>query len=116
MKTEYNPLENIKQALQKAETGLEGGPAIYTVLRSVSKSGMSRVIAPIVIVDDKPLDLTVWACDFWGKKVANTPNGAGVRVTGCGMDMGFHLAYEIASACGRVQHNPHRQGFTHRWL
>ena len=50
---------------------------IYTICSHVSKSGMSRDIKAFVIRNNETVSL-----------------GFG-RVGGCGMDMGFHVAYNI---------------------
>lgn len=85
--------EEAKERLRKL---LPEGSTVYTVLRHVSKSGMSRRIDLYTIGEDrKPIFLTGWAAcamgDSWDRK-----NG-GIRVPGCGMDMGFHLVYNLSA-------------------
>jgi hypothetical protein len=67
---------------------------IYCVLRSVSKSGMSRVIDFYTIENDKPQYLSGLIRMALGYRMAK--NG-GLVVGGCGMDMGFHVVYTVAS-------------------
>lgn len=75
---------------------------IYTVLEHVSRSGMVRYIKPYVIHDGE----LVWIGGYVETLLANgrsefarpttpTRNGGrdGLKVSGCGMDMGFHLVY-----------------------
>lgn len=88
-----------------------GEKKIYTVLRSVSKSGMSRVIDFYTIENNKPLSLTHLigkACDYRMAK-----NG-GLVVKGCGMDMGFHVVYVVSS----ILHSGDRGGYEikHEWM
>jgi len=71
-------------------------PTIYTILRHVSSSGMFRLIDVYAIKDNKPLYLsglvsvlTHYKCD--GKR-------QGLRVSGCGMDMGFAVVYDFSNA------------------
>jgi hypothetical protein len=67
---------------------------IYCVLRSVSKSGMSRVIDFYTIENDKPQYLSGLISMALSYRMAK--NG-GLVVGGCGMDMGFHVVYTVAS-------------------
>ena len=67
---------------------------IYCVLRSVSASGMSRVIDFYTIENNKPQYLSGLIRMALGYRMAK--NG-GLVVGGCGMDMGFHVVYSVAS-------------------
>lgn len=86
------------------------GSTIYTVLRSVSRSGMSRVISVVALTPDGPRFLSYQTAAVLG--IPCTDKGeAGVKVRGCGMDMGFHVAYELSKAI-------YTDGYacSHRWL
>ena len=74
---------------------LKPGDTIYTVLRHVSKSGMSRDIDLYLMSADGPLYLSGYAATALGERRAPDQ---GIRVGGCGMDMGFHLVYNLSSA------------------
>ena len=67
---------------------------IYCVLRSVSKSGMSRVIDFYTIENNRPQYLSGLIRMALGYRMAK--NG-GLVVGGCGMDMGFHVVYTVSS-------------------
>jgi hypothetical protein len=67
---------------------------MYTVLRRVSASGMLRVIDLIAIKDGVPFHYSYRASIALGWKLDK--NRAGIRVGGCGMDMGFHLVYSLS--------------------
>lgn len=79
------------------------GSTVYTVIRSVSRSRMSRVIGLVVIVPGKPGEEPVMfhpnysAARVLGYRMA--PGSVdGLKVSGCGMDMGFHVVYSLAQA------------------
>lgn len=84
-------------ALKELRTMLKPGDTVYTVLRHVSSSGMSRRISVVAIGKDrKPLVL-----DWWIEKLGTYKRHSkheGLVVGGCGMDMGFHLVYGLGAA------------------
>lgn len=86
------------------------GSTIYTILRSVSRSGMSRVISVVAITPDGPRFLSYHTAQVLDMK-CTTKGDAGVKVGGCGMDMGFHVAYNLSYVL-------HGDGYAcnHRWL
>jgi hypothetical protein len=70
------------------------GDTVYTVLRHVSRSGMYRAIDLFVLRDNQPVCLSYNASTLlegWDK------NHDACRASDCGMDMGFHLVYSLAS-------------------
>ena len=72
------------------------GDTVYTVLRAVSSSGMSRTISLKVARDGKILDLTYFASVVLGWPLVEKNGSRALRVGGCGMDMGFHTVYTLA--------------------
>lgn len=76
---------------------LQGVSTIYGIVRSVSASGMSRRIDLYVIKDNRPVYLSGYAANVLGWKLSDK---GGVTVQGCGMDMIFHFATSMLSACG----------------
>lgn len=70
-------------------------PVMYVSCPHVARSGMSRAIVPRLIVDGELLNVTGCVSDLLGWPMHR--GGEGVRVDGCGMDMGFHLVYSVAS-------------------
>ena len=74
---------------------LKPGDTVYTVLKHVSRSGMLREIQCIVTDkrDGRPWDIT-----YFVARVTDNSIGPhyGVRVTGCGMDMGFAVVYSLS--------------------
>lgn len=88
------------QAAQYSETLKKyfvDGATIYTVLRKVSASGMSRNIDVYVIVDNRPVYLSGYIAKVLGWKLSND---RGIVVSGCGMDMGFHVVSTTAQTLG----------------
>jgi hypothetical protein len=72
---------------------IQPGDTVYTILRHVSRSGMYRAIALYIIKDGRPIWVSRYAGDLlgvWNERYEAC--GAG----GCGMDMGFHLVYELS--------------------
>ncbi len=91
--TKTQELEREK-ALTRLREELTPGDTLYTVLRHVSSSGMTRWIDVYKMTEDGPEYLSWWAA-----KVVDSPvNGTheGIKRGGCGMDMGFDLVYSLS--------------------
>jgi hypothetical protein len=89
-----------EEAIARCREWMPEGSTVFTVLDRVSASGMTRHIRLVIIkcVDGKPIDLhpNHAAATVLGWK--QDPKRDGIKVQGCGMDMGFHLVYSLASA------------------
>ena len=72
---------------------------IYTSLDHVSRSGMMRKVSAFIMVKNSPICIA-----------------REVKVTGCGMDMGFHLAYEIFHTVYKYGKPAYQQYLNHRWM
>ena|SRR3990167_549965 len=83
-----------QEAIDYLRTILEPGDTVYTILRHVSRSGMMRVIGAIQMTEDSPNDITPRAAKALGEPLDR--DRWGVKVGGCGMDMGFHLVYNLS--------------------
>lgn len=87
-----------KQEVEKSRTYLlrmlEPGNTVYTVLRNVSRSGMSRRIDLYKAEGDDIVSLSRAAAVVMGDPIQKD----GIKVSGCGMDMGFHLVYNLGAA------------------
>lgn len=106
------------------------GSTIYTVLRHVSSSGMTRRITCFAIVGTgrkaEPFDLGGYIADVLGYK--RHERDGSLVVSGCGMDMGFHIVHSLGYALWpKGTRKPHgtRNGapdadggyaLKHRWL
>jgi len=87
-------------AIAKLRSWLQPGDTVYTILRKVSRSGMSREIGVVLLqpTDGRIIDLHPnWAVS---KATGYRLNKGGaydaVILGGCGMDMGFALVYELS--------------------
>lgn len=92
-------------AQAKLREWLKPGDTVYTILRHVSRSGMSRTIGVVLLQPDdrganRPLvDLHPnWLVSQAVGLRMSAKDRDGVVVGGCGMDMGFHLVYETSHA------------------
>ena len=90
------------QEVQEAKTELlkwfvKEGDTVYTILRSVSPSGMSRTMSLKVANDRGGIsDLTYYASKVLDYPLVWVNGSRALRVGGCGMDMGFHVVYSLA--------------------
>ena len=93
------------------------GSTVYTVLRSVSSSGMSRTLSLKVAKDGKILDLTYYAGTVLDWPIVEVNGSRALRVGGCGMDMGFHTVYSLSRALFREEGNTKDAGYAlnHAW-
>lgn len=83
-----------KQQIDKLREWLAPGATIYTVIKHVSKSGMSRRISALAVREGEICNISSIVSDVLEWRY----NGEGsVVVGGCGMDMGFHLVYSLSS-------------------
>ena len=82
---------------------LSEGDTVYTVLRSVSSSGMSRTISLKVAKEGKILDLTYYASIVLDWPLVEVNGSRALRVGGCGMDMGFHTVYTLSRVLFREE-------------
>ncbi len=107
---------------------LRTGDTVHCVLRNVSRSGMSRVIDLFVIRKGDRVNIghtaSVALDSGWDRK------RQGIRVGGCGMDMGFATVYNLAWvifhdtrrykrwAAKQSERQPRDAGYmlTHRWV
>lgn len=69
---------------------------IYTILRRVSSSGMSRIIDMFYIQKNQHISIHFNTDKVFNYKRQNHNQEMGYRVNGCGMDMGFHLVNSLS--------------------
>jgi len=83
------------EAIDKLRELLPAGTRVPLVLEHVTRSGMSRrikVYAPCADGDLLHISHLVSVVTGWSRPGRMD----GVKVDGCGMDMGFHLVYTLA--------------------
>lgn len=85
-----------KDAFEWLRKMLKPGDTVHTILDNVSRSGMSRDIRIVVLRDGEALHPN------WSVRVLlgypSAKHGDGMRVGGCGMDMGFHIVHSLGYA------------------
>jgi hypothetical protein len=104
-----------QEAIERLKEWIKPGDTLYLVLRHRSASGMSRTISVKGFrvrecdgtIDDFEYSYNVALALGW----RFNRDREGVTVGGCGMDMGFHLVYELSGVL-------FGDGYTlkHRWL
>lgn len=83
-----------EEAISNLRKMLRPGDVVYTTLKHRSSSGMMRVIDLRVIRDNEPLRIT-WSVAAAIDAPYNEKH-EGVRMDGCGMDMGFAAVYSLS--------------------
>ena len=81
------------EATERLREELHPGDTVHTILRHVSQSGMSREISLVTVKDGNVRDWSWLAAKAMGDRLGNRD---GIKVSGCGMDMGFHLVYNLS--------------------
>lgn len=83
------------EAIAELRKMLKPGTTVSTILRHVSSSGMSRSISA-VIADKQGRVITLdWLLVRAGIGTFDRTHG-GIKMGGCGMDMGFALVYDLS--------------------
>jgi len=96
-KAESKPAKEAEAIVHLREM-LKPGDTVYTILRHVSRSGMTRGIDCYLIADNRP----VWITGYVGHAIGSPQpeeywrKSMGLKVGGCGMDMGFHVVYTLS--------------------
>ena len=135
-------------AIETLRTYYKPGDTVHTLLESMSRSGMSRSIRVVLPVQEPDRRTGRPSIDFLHPNhlvavalgLRRSKSGDGVILGGCGMDMGFALAYELSHALyptgyecigqgcpsndhsnGDRDYTPHRHAeggyaLRHRWL
>lgn len=80
-----------EEAIAKLRKLLRKGNTVFTTLAHVSRSGMSRTIGCYVIKKNEPDWISYLVAKAVGYPFDDRKEG--VKVGGCGMDMGFHLVH-----------------------
>lgn len=70
---------------------------IYTIVRSVSASGMSRTMSFKVVKDGELCDITYYVAGLLNYSLNDYHGHNTIRVNGCGMDMAFHVVSSVAT-------------------
>lgn len=97
------PKTEREKTLENLRMMLKPGDTVHTVLSSVSRSGMTRVIRVLILKPDKkaPNGVQILEPTYAVSAVLDyrmSKNCDGLVVGGCGMDMGFHVVYSLGKA------------------
>lgn len=84
------------EAIAELRKRLKPGDRIYAIVRHVSRSGMQRSISLTIARKGEIESLDFWASRALDLRI-DRKNG-GIKIDGCGMDMGFQLVYMLGSA------------------
>jgi hypothetical protein len=111
MKYTKTEIAESKAYLQKM---IKPGDTIYTKMDHVSRSGMYRVISLYIIKNNELINISYYA----SKLLEGYDNKhEGCKASGCGMDMGFHLVYNLGSRlfgfgpeCAKLNYMTYRNG------
>lgn len=114
-------------ALEHLRAVLNPGDTVCCILRKVSRSGMARQIDFFIVGDDRrPHRITGYIADALDYPLNH--NCGALKVSGCGMDMGFEIVYNLGRALwpngtpkphGRRNGEPDSDGgyaLKHSWL
>lgn len=83
-------------AIRELKKKLKPGDDVYTIVRHVARSGMSRSIDLYIARKREIISITWLVSKALEENIDR--NHGGIRIAGCGMDMGFALVYDM----GRV--------------
>lgn len=83
-----------QQAIDSLRSMISAGDTVYTVIRHVARSGMSRSIDMFVMSDGQPFNISYLVARASDRSI-DQKNG-GIKIGGCGMDMGFSLVYSLS--------------------
>lgn len=98
-----------EEAKQRLLTMVNPGKTIYCKLDHVSRSGMLRHISLYVALIDSKGEAYIQDISWLVAKVLDykLADNGGIKVGGCGMDMGFALVYGLSAAL--FDRNPNRE-------
>lgn len=86
------------EAIERLREMVKPGDTLYTILRNVSSSGMSRVISVVKTGEDGKiltLDFLIAKLGTYKRTPASSRHD-GLKVGGTGMDMGFAVVYDVS--------------------
>jgi len=83
-----------REAITSLKSKLRPGSTVYTIVKRVAPSGMSRHISVLIARDNEIIDITFWVAPVLDYKISDKTDA--LIVSGTGMDMGFHVVYELS--------------------
>ena len=94
---EAQEIEDAKQTLKNI--GCKDGTTIYTTIRSVAKSGMSRSISCFIVTTEADGGNYIQCVDYFVGIALGLKRhkDGGLIVRGAGMDMGYKIVSDLSS-------------------
>lgn len=89
----------IAQSTERLTKLLTPGTVVYCVNRHTSRSGMMRHIDFYIMANNEPVYISKSVATVLGMSMA--PRDNGIKVGGCGMDMGFSVVYNLSATIFR---------------
>ena len=90
-----NAKETARQEAINSLTDIQPGDTVHTILRHVSRSGMMRVIS-LIYIDKNGATRNISGLAAKAMDMTLDRDRFGIKIGGCGMDMGFDLVYSLA--------------------
>ena len=88
-----------EEAIARLRQWLKPGDYVHTTTRHVSRSGMQRVISLLFLRPNPDWENGVQVLHIsYNASKTHDRERDGIKVHGCGMDMGFHTVYELSGA------------------
>lgn len=114
--------EEKEDAANRLREWVKPGDKVYCILRKRANSGMSRWIGFVVFKDNRAVHLNYLMAKLLDRRMND--DGDGLFVSGCGMDMGFSVVYNLAATLYPTKsdkpesHRDSTGGYslTHEWL
>lgn len=113
------------ESLAKLRAWLKPGDTVHTILRHVSKSGMTRDIGIIILLKNGDGTTSTIHPNHAVATLLGLPlKRDSVRISGCGMDMGFEIVYNLGrvlfpdGSATNSEHAKRDSGYAlrHEWL
>lgn len=84
------------EAIASLRENFPVGSTVHVLIRHVSRSGMQHAISVVATDEDGGISDISWqVARAIGWRIH--PRQPGVKVDGCGMDMGYHLVYTLST-------------------
>lgn len=93
--TKYSKADR-ERAFSDLRKWLKPGDTVHTIVDHVARSGMARDVRVAILRDGEALHPNWSVSVLLGYSRAK--RGDGMRVGGCGMDMGFHIVHSLGYA------------------
>ena len=88
-------LNEIAEAKESLLAMINPKDVVYTLVHKVSSSGMNRTISVYIVQEGKIVNIN-WYLEKLD--LFKRDNNGYLKVSGCGMDMGFHVVYNLGAA------------------